>query len=205
MNNQTTTTIKAAELDNHNSNQICTACQEQRIDKLIARRQSEPVTVARNMKSSAKWIRLMANLLLAVEVCSLFAVAQTTFENGLIGPFTVAILYVAIIAVLTGLALSKASRDVKPNLIWGFIVVGMLLALAGMGGFALLRTSIFSVSLMGGAINYGQVSLGNALLMVGLTLGVPLIIGALHDDASEKLFRADVMLADIEEQKRAAS
>ena len=161
------------------------------IDVMAAQGGMLPEVEAKNLKSSARWTRMFANFLLVVEVCSLFAVAKTTFGNGLIGPLTLAILFVAIIAVLTGLALGKASDKYKGWIFWTFISVGMLLAITGMVGFAILRASTFNASLMGGTINYGQVSLGNALLMIGLTLGVPLIIGALHHDASVKKTKAD--------------
>ena len=161
------------------------------IDVMAAQGGMLPEVEAKNLKSSARWTRMFANFLLVVEVCSLFAVAKTTFGNGLIGPLTLAILFVAIIAVLTGLALGKASDKYKGWIFWTFIAVGMLLAITGMVGFAILRASTFNASLMGGTINYGQVSLGNALLMIGLTLGVPLIIGALHHDASVKKTKAD--------------
>ena len=150
-----------------------------------------PDVIAKNLRSSARSARILANILLLVEIFGLFAVAKVTFGSGLVGPFCTAVLFVAIIAILTKLSLSKASETFKPKLFWGFIIFGGLLAFTGMVGFAILRASTFNASLMGGSVNFGQVSLGNALLMLGLTLGVPLIIGALHDDATDKHTKAN--------------
>lgn len=164
---------------------------KQQIADVEARGELLPDVVARNMRSSARGTRIAANILLLIEMAGLYAVAKVTFGNGVLGAFCTAVLFVTIVAFLSKLSLSKASERAKPKLFWGFITVGGLLALTGMVGFAILRATTFNASLMGGKVDFGQLSLGNALLMVGLTLGVPLIIGALHDDATDKHTKAN--------------
>jgi hypothetical protein len=90
-----------------------------------------------------------------------------------------------------------------------FIVAGVLLAAIGLIGFVLLRAETFTGSMTGQQMNFHQLSQGNLLLMLGLTLGVPLIVGTLLEDAmarfrrskdSIKLFRskADLMREEVE-------
>jgi hypothetical protein len=164
---------------------------KQQIEEMKARGGLLPEVEAKNLRSSAKMARWVANILLVVEIIGLFTVAKATFGAGVVGPFCTAVLFVALIAILTKLALSRASGRLKDVLFWGCIVVGGLLAFSGLIGFAILRATTFNANLMGGVINYSQLSMGNALLMVGLTLGIPLIIGALHDDATEKHTKAN--------------
>ena len=51
-------------------------------------------------------------------------------------------------------------------------------------------------------MDFAQVSFGNILLMVGLTLGVPLICGVLYEDAKEKLTIAKNSLRLYRERSR---
>jgi hypothetical protein len=145
-----------------------------------------PEASAASQLKTANFERAFAIFLLVCEIVSLALVAKSTFGNGILGALAVAILLSSIIAFATRLLLAKVSPEKKARLRTGMVVTGFLLGAAGLIGFVILRAQTFSMGLTGGAIDYSQLNTGNMLLMAGITLGVPLVVGVLYDESVEK-------------------
>lgn len=140
------------------------------------------------MKSGQRMI-FFACVLMAIEIAGLYAVAKTIFENGFIQALAIAFLLSSSIAVGVHLLLSKLSDRATKTTRVVFICAGLLLAVTGLIGFVFLRRSTLDAQLTE-EWNLASIGLGNLLLMIGLTLGVPLIAGSLFDDAHRKLLQA---------------
>lgn len=145
-----------------------------------------PEAGALSQLKTANFERAFAIFLLICEIVSLSLVAKSTFGNGILGALTVAILLSSIIAFATRMLLAKISPENKARLRIGMLVTGCLLGGAGLVGFVILRAQTFAIGLNGGSADFSQLNTGNMLLMAGITLGVPLIVGVLYDEAVEK-------------------
>jgi hypothetical protein len=145
-----------------------------------------PEAVAATQLKTANFERAFAIFLLACEIGSLALVAKSTFGNGILGALVVAILLSSVIVSGTRMLLAKISPERRGRLRMGMLVTGCLLGATGLIGFVILRSQTFAISLTGGNMDMGQLSIGNILLMAGITLGVPLVVGVLYDEAVEK-------------------
>jgi len=158
----------------------------QKTEALAAEGGLMPEAGAFSQMKTANFERAFAIFLLICEIVSLSLVAKSTFGNGILGALTVAILLSSIIAFATRMLLAKISPENKDRLRIGMLVTGCLLGGAGLVGFVILRAQTFAIGLNGGSVDFGQLNTGNMLLMAGITLGVPLIVGVLYDEAVEK-------------------
>lgn len=140
------------------------------------------VTVLRigNAEMALSWF------LLIVEIAGLTHVAKQSFGLGLLAALTMAILVTTLGAVAMNKLLSNVSPGVKQKLKWIMPMAGGCLMVVGLLGFVLLREVAFNATLMDGAVDLKQLGVGNLLLMAGITLGTPLMVGILQEDASEK-------------------
>ena len=130
---------------------------------------------------------LFASLLILCEMAGLTFIAKSTFGQGLVPALVIAVLLSALVAFGIKLILGKVSTARKNQVKWGALTFGLLLTAVGLIGFVLLRAVTFDSGLMGGQMDFAQVSRGNLLLMTGLTLGVPLICGVLYENAQERM------------------
>lgn len=130
---------------------------------------------------------LLATVLIICEMLGLTFIAKSTFGQGLLPAMVIAVLLSALVAFGVKLLLSKVSPERKGQIKWIVLLLGLILTAVGLIGFVVLRAETFKSGLMGGDLNLGQISLGNILLMTGLTLGVPLICGVLYESAQERI------------------
>ena len=142
---------------------------------------------AESVLSSARMEVVFASLLMICEMTGLAFIAKSTFGQGLIPALVIAVLLSSLVALGVKLLLGRVSPERKNQIKWMVLVLGLILTGVGLVGFVVLRAQTFDSGLMGGNMNFNQVSLGNLLLMTGLTLGVPLICGVLYEDAHEKM------------------
>ena len=156
-------------------------------DDLSAREGLMPESMAQSMYAASVRSIIFACFLMLVEFCGLFAIAKTTFGSGFLSALAVSILLSSIIAIGVHLLLGKMSRDTKRKMRIALISTGCLLGVTGLVGFVLLRAVTFSGSISGNALDFEQIMLANKLLMLGLTLGVPMVVGALFEEALENL------------------
>lgn len=136
----------------------------------------------------------LATILMLIEFGGLFKIAKMAFGSGFLNALAVAILLSAIIAIGVHLLLGKFTSETKRKLRIATILVGSLLGSTGLIGFVLLRAATFSGSITGAELNFDQFELGNMLLMLGLTLGVPMIVGTLFEEAIHNLRTAKCSL-----------
>ena len=158
----------------------------QKSEALAAEGGLMPEAGALSQLKTANFERAFAIFLLICEIVSLALVAKSTFGNGILGALTVAILLSSIIAFATRMLLAKISPENKARLRIGMLVTGCLFGATGLIGFVILRAQTFAKDATGGPVDFSQLNTGNMLLMAGITLGVPLVVGVLYDEAVEK-------------------
>lgn len=136
---------------------------------------------------SARREVIFASALIICEITALAIIAKSTFGQGMLPALVIAVLLSSLVAFGVKLLLERISQESKSHIKWIILGSGLILTLIGLFGFVILRKETFDIGLTGGQINLSQISLGNLLLMTGLTLGVPLICGVLYEHALERM------------------
>jgi hypothetical protein len=149
-------------------------------DELLPEAMTLTILRSGNAEMALSWF------LLIVEIVGLSFVAKQSFGIGILGSLTMAFLITTCGALAMNKLLSNVSPGAKQKLKWIMPVAGGCLIALGLLGFVLLREVAFNATLMDGAVDLQQLSVGNLLLMAGITLGVPLMVGILQEDAAEK-------------------
>lgn len=160
---------------------------------------------AESVLSSARMEVLFASLLMICKMAGLGNVAKSTFGQGLVPALVIAVLLSSLVALGVKLLLGRVSAERKNQIKWMVLVLGLILTGVGLVGFVVLRAEIFNSALMDGKKNVNQISVGNLLLMTGLTLGVPVICRVLYKDAHEKMNLAKNSLGLYREREELVS
>ncbi len=145
----------------------------------------EPVA---NSEYRAAWKEtFIASLLMTFEIFGLADIGKGMFGQGLVSALIIAVLISLCSALLVKYALNNITETWKRTTKLIVAVAGFIFLCTGLLGFVVLRSETFAGGLMGGNFNFNHIWWGNLLLMIGLTLGVPCVSGALYEDASERL------------------
>lgn len=162
----------------------------QKTEAMEAQGELLPEGIAQSVYNTAVSEILLATVLMLCEIGALAGIAKATFGQGMLAALLVAILLSALVAIGVKLFLIMLPPERRTRVKWGVLGSGVVLLLAGLVGFVILRAQTFTGSLTGAGVDFGQVSLGNLLLMTGITLGVPLICGFFYEDAQQKKHKA---------------
>jgi len=130
---------------------------------------------------------VIASGLILIEIAALALIAKSTFGQGMFSALVIAVLLSSLVAFGVKLFLERISQEKKDLIKWIILGSGLVFILISLWGFVILRKETFVLGLTGGQINFGQISLGNFLLMTGLTLGVPLVCGVMYENALERM------------------
>jgi hypothetical protein len=130
---------------------------------------------------------VIASLLMVLEIIGLAEIGKGMFGQGFISALIIAFLISLTSALLVKYFLSNTPDVGKKTVKRILSAAGFIFLATGLVGFVILRSETFTGGLTGGSFNFDHIWWGNLLLIIGITLGVPCVAGALYEDASEKL------------------
>jgi len=162
-----------------------------------------PETVAAAQYRAAMRDLVIAGLLTILDIAGVLYIAKKVFGGNvlLVSPIGILMTAGVVFGVKTLLEHMQPDRKVLVGKI--IMYVGVALIVVGLFGLALLRTVTFDADLAGnGIINTDRMSLGNLLLMLGLGVGLPLILGVFYETESAKVKAARIALVLYDEERR---
>ena len=122
---------------------------------------------------------LILALILISEIGCITLVANSTFSSGLLAAIFLACLFTGQIVILTHIALQNVPEKFKQLLLKAFMYSGAVLVLLGFVGACLI---LFPIA----RNDKDLLMVANIVLMLGLTLGIPLVIATTYEDISLK-------------------
>lgn len=154
-----------------------------------------PESVARAQYALATRDLFFAILLTLVDLIAVIFIARTIFGEHILIVAPIGILLTGGIVFGIKTLLEPLSNEKKMLVKRVVIYTGVSLVLTGLVGLVILRSTTFNVGLLGeSAMDAKEVSIGNLLMLLGIGLGVPLIVGVLYEAESEKLRAAKIPL-----------
>lgn len=146
-----------------------------------------PEPVANAEYRAALKDNIIASLLMVFEIIGLAEIGKGMFGQGFIPALIIAFLISLTSALLVKYFLKNIPDTSKKTVKMTLSAAGFIFLVTGLVGFVVLRSETFTGGLTGGNVNFNHIWWGNLLLVIGITLGVPCVAGALYEDASEKL------------------
>lgn len=159
-------------------------------------------TVAAAQRKAASFELFLAGLLTFLDIAGVLYIAKKIFGGNvlLISPIGVLMTAGVVFGVKTLLDHLKPEKKILVGK--AIMYLGVALIVVGLIGLAMLRTVTFDADLTGnGMINLDRMSLGNLLLMLGLGVGLPLILGVFYETESAKKKAAEIVLVLYREER----
>lgn len=171
-------------------------------EKLEEKGHLSPEQIAQSLYNSAVRDLILAILLAIIDLIAVIYIAKQIFGENTLIVVPMGILLTGSVILGIKALLGHLSPERKVLMRKAIIYTGLSLVLIGLVGLTLLRTTTFDIALSGeGAMNVGEVSLGNLLLMIGLGLGAPLVLGVIYEYEAEKLKTAMTSLHAYAEER----
>ncbi len=159
-------------------------------------------SVAQAQHSAAYRDLFIAGFLTCLDAFGLIIILKKIFGGNicLIVPLGILLISAVVFGIKTLLEYQNPEKRTTTGKI--LVYVGGALVVVGLIGVALLRSVTFNAALAGdGAINIGEISMGNLLFTVGIGIGLPLILGVWFESESSKMKCASIPLMLYAEER----